>query len=122
MSVEAPVVVGVARFIADLYDAGIEAREIGPVVTFEIDPVGGAHAGTALPTAVSVSEIGCWPAIPPHWAHFEETVRFGVGQPNADDCLPGWRRHSRELVPWDAVTTPVQAWLRHVRGLANTAI
>jgi hypothetical protein len=38
------------------------------------------------------------------------------------DCLPGWKRHSRDYTHTDMSIAPARAWLGHVRGFVSIAI
>ncbi|WP_157981583.1 hypothetical protein [Protaetiibacter intestinalis] len=113
---------GASAFIADLAEQGIEARVDGPAVVYGIEAVAGARVGTAVGTAVSINELGGWPALPPHWVHFPEEVRFESTNTDNVDCLPGWLRHSRDIGAWSMDRPPALNWLAHVRGLVSGAI
>lgn len=111
----------VAAFIADLADHGIHAEVRGPAVVYSVLAVGGALAGTQVLTAVSVIELAGWPAAPPHWLHFKG-VRFAATYTDANDCLDGWLRHSRDIGAWGTDRPAIANWLAHVRGVIKGAI
>lgn len=112
----------VTAFIADLADQGIQANVQGPVVVYSVYAVAGALAGMEVPTAVSLSELGGWPAVPPHWLHFENTIRFSTTNTDTVECLDGWLRHSRDIGAWSTDRPPIVNWLAHVRGVIKDAI
>ncbi|MEU4558898.1 hypothetical protein AB0F72_10935 [Actinoplanes sp. NPDC023936] len=112
----------VASFIADLADHGIQARLQGSAVVYSVYAVTGALAGKEVPTAVSVVELAGWPAAPPHWVHFESTVRFATSNTDTTECLDGWLRHSRDIGAWSTDRPPITNWLAHVRGVIKDAI
>jgi hypothetical protein len=112
---------GIDGFVADLADLGITARREADVVAFEIVPVDGSRAGQAVSTAVSNSELGPWPAIPPHWVHFPTEVVITPTNSDQAECLPGWQRHSRDLQAWSLSVHPGQAWAAHVRSVLSNA-
>lgn len=112
----------VAAFIADLAGQGIEATVQGPAVVYSVYAVAGALAGMEVPTAVSASELAGWPAVPPHWLHFENSVRFATTNTDAAECLDGWLRHSRDIGTWSTDRPPIVNWLAHVRGVIKDAI
>jgi len=112
----------VAAFIADLADQGIQANVQGPAVVYSVYAVAGALAGMEVPTAVSASELAGWPAVPPHWLHFENTVRFAATNTDSVECLDGWLRHSRDIGAWSTDRPPIVNWLAHVRGVIKDAI
>ena len=89
---------------------------------YEVLAVGGALAGQKVVTGVSLSEVGNWPQVPPHWVHLPDSVVFETTNSDNTDCPPGWRRHSREFAFTDMSVPPAIAWLRHVRGLLSRAI
>jgi len=111
----------VATFIANLAQQGIDAAVEGPSVVYSMVVVAGGLVGQTIPTAVSISELSAWPAVPPHWIHFPASVKFVRTNPDPSDCLPGWLRHSREIGTWSADQTPVVRWLAHVRGVVAEA-
>jgi hypothetical protein len=112
----------VAAFIADLADHGIQASVQGSAVVYSVYAVAGALAGKEVSTAVSVSELAGWPAAPPHWLHFESTVRFATSNTDTTECLDGWLRHSRDIGAWSTDRPPIINWLAHVRGVIKDAI
>jgi len=112
---------GVEGFIAALAEHGVTAVSQGPAVIFDLTPVSGRLAGNVVPTGVSVSELTPWPDAPPHWIHFPETVIIEPTNPDQNECLPGWRRHSRDLKGWATSDDPGAAWLAHVRGVLADA-
>lgn len=112
----------VAAFIADLADHGVHARVEGLTVVYSVHAVAGALVGTDVRTAVSASELAGWPAVPPHWLHFETTVRFATTNTDTVDCLDGWQRHSRDIGAWSTDRPPIVNWLAHVRGVIKEAI
>jgi hypothetical protein len=112
---------GAARFIAGLEAAGVPARAEGPVVVYAVTPSRGALANVEVQTAVSISELHSWPLTVPHWLHFPDSVTFAHTNINTDDCLTGWRRHSRDIGQWDTSVPAARTWLAHVRGALNQA-
>jgi hypothetical protein len=114
-----PVRDGVAGFIADLADFGINAVADGAVVKYEVTAVGGALSGHEVPTAVSASELQPWPAAPPHWIHLPDALRFERTNTDQQEVLPGWRRHSRDIGHWNSAGHPGQRWLAHVRRVMS---
>ncbi len=112
----------VAAFIADLADQGIHAEVHGPVVVYSVLAVAGALAGAEVPTAVSMSELTGWPAVPPHWLHFQSSVRFATTNTDANECLDSWLRHSRDIGIWCTDRPPIVNWLAHVRGAIRDAV
>lgn len=113
--------VGLEGFIAGLRRCGLEPVVEADVVTFDIEPVQGAHAGWSLATGASVEEVVSWPAVPPHWVHFPSEVTFSHSntQPSS---RPGFTKHSRQISRWGNAAEPAQAWLAHVRGVAGEAV
>lgn len=112
---------GVAGFIVDLAEWAAPARVEGTTVVFGVRSVGGALEGQQVESAVSVNELGTWPAVPPHWVHFPNKVNLPQVHPDQTDTLPGWTRHSRQIERWEQVTEPGRAWLGHVRAVLATA-
>lgn len=112
---------GVEGFIAALAQHGVAAVRQDPAVTFDLTPVSGAFAGQVVPSGVSVSELAPWPDAPPHWIHFLDTVTIQPTNVDQTECLPGWRRHSRDLKGWATSDDPGAAWLAHVRGVLADA-
>lgn len=113
---------GVAKFLADLARIGIEAAVDGPAVIYEVMPPAGARAGTALLTGVNTSELASWPAIAPHWLHFKNDVSFLTTNPDPNECLEGWTRHSRDAGAWDMNRDPAYNWLAHILGVTSEVI
>lgn len=112
---------GPERFLADLASGGVSARRDGPAIIYTVVPATGALAGTEVDTAVSVSELQSWPTTVPHWLHFPQAITFSRTNADANDCLPGWLRHSRDIGQWDTSAPPLSMWLAHVRGVLSTA-
>ena len=110
------------QFISDMTSAGVRARADGPRILYEVTPVNGALAGKAVTTGVSISEVQSWPAVPPHWVHLPETVRFEQTNSDNTDCAPGYVRHSRDYSYTDTSVPPARAWLSHVRGFLSIAV
>lgn len=110
------------RFIDEMTAAGAPARADGPRILYDVLAVAGALAGQTVTTGVSVSEVQSWPAIPPHWIHLPASVQFAQTNMDDTDCLPGWKRHSRDYTYVDMSIPPARAWLSHVRGFISIAI
>ncbi len=110
------------QFIADMTVAGAPARAEGPRIVYDVSAVNGALAGQIVPTGVSISEVQSWPAVPPHWIHLPETVRFEQTNMDSTDCAPGFIRHSRDYSYNDTSMPPARAWLSHVRGFVSIAV
>ncbi|WP_068494657.1 hypothetical protein [Pseudoclavibacter helvolus] len=110
------------QFIDDLNAAGASARADGPRILYEVTPIDGALAGKIVTTGVSISEVGSWPSVPPHWVHLPETVRFAQTNTDGTDCAPGYMRHSRDYSYTDTSIPPARAWVSHVRGFLSIAI
>jgi hypothetical protein len=110
------------QFIDDMTAAGASARVDGPRILYDVTPVNGALAGQLITTGVSVSEVQSWPAVPPHWIHLPETVRFAQTNIDSTDCAPGFVRHSRDYSYTDTSIPPARSWLSHVRGFVSIAI
>ncbi|GAA1656150.1 MULTISPECIES: hypothetical protein [Microbacterium] len=110
------------QFIDDMTAAGAPARADGPRILYDITPVNGALAGQVVATGVSLNEVQSWPAVPPHWIHLPETVRFEQTNIDSSDCAPGFVRHSRDYNYTDTSIAPARAWLSHVRGFVSIAI
>ena len=94
----------------------------GPRILYDITPVNGALAGQVVATGVSLNEVQSWPAVPPHWIHLPETVRFEQTNIDSSDCAPGFVRYSRDDNYADTSIAPARAWLSHVRGFVSIAI
>jgi hypothetical protein len=110
------------QFIDDMTAAGASARADGPRILYDVTPVNGALAGQVVTTGVSVSEVQSWPAVPPHWIHLPQTVRFAQTNIDSTDCAPGFVRHSRDYSYTDTSIPPARSWLSHVRGFVSIAI
>jgi hypothetical protein len=112
---------GLDGFLASLRRCGLDPVVEAGVVAFTVEPIAGARAGTAVPTGVGTDELGGWPAVPPHWVHFPDDVRFAHSntQPSSK---PGWTKHSRQINRWGDAAEPAQAWVAHVRAIAGAAI
>jgi len=110
------------QFIDDMTAAGASATADGPRILYNVTPVNGALAGKTVPTGVSISEVQSWPAVPPHWIHLPDTVRFEQTNVDSTDCASGFVRHSREYNYSDTSIPPARAWLSHVRGFVSIAI
>jgi hypothetical protein len=113
---------GAARFIADLAEEGLEPTVHGGVVTYYVVPATGARAGQKVITGVSVSELQGWPMAPPHWVHLEDRITFAQTNADTQECLEGWRRHSRDTGVWDMSRKPVHLWIGHVRCVLGQVI
>lgn len=111
----------VTAFIKDLASHGIQSEVQGPAVVYSVDAVAGAYAGSVVPTAVSISELSGWPAVPPHWIHFPITVGFSTTNSDSNECLDGWLRHSRDIGGWSTNQPAINNWLAHVRGVIKDA-
>ena len=81
-----PVPAPVLAFIADLAEHGVQGQVQGPAVVYSVIAVGGGLVGQTVPTAVSLNELGGWPAVPPHWIHFPVPVTFAQ---KSSGRLPG---------------------------------
>lgn len=112
---------GVGRFITSLAAHGVAAVVEGSAVIYDLAAVSGKLAGQAVRTGVSVSELAPWPDGPPHWIHFPEFIAVHPTNVDTNECLPGWRRHSRNLERWAASPDPGAAWLAHVRAVLADA-
>jgi hypothetical protein len=112
---------GLEGFLASLRCCGVEAVVEAGVVAFAVELMAGARAGTAVPTGVGVDELAGWPAVPPHWVHFPDDVRFPASNMQASSRA-GWTKHSRNIQRWGNAAEPAQAWLAHVRTVAGEAI
>jgi hypothetical protein len=112
---------GLDGFIAGLRRQGLEPTVEDGVVTFQIVPIEGAHAGQPVVTGVGADELAPWPAVPPHWVHFPNEVSFAHSntQPSS---RPGFTKHSRGIRRWGNAVEPAQAWLAHARGVAGDAV
>ena len=110
------------QFIDDMTAAGSPARADGPRIIYAVPAVSGALVGQMVTTGVSMSEVQSWPAVPPHWIHLPEVVKFAQTNMDDTDCLPGWKRHSRDYNYTDMSIPPARAWLSHVRGFVSIAV
>lgn len=110
------------RFIDDLTAAGAPARIDGDRILYEVLAVGGDLSGHMVTTGISVSEVQSWPMVPPHWIHLPASISFEATNMDETDCLPGWKRHSRDFSFTDMSMPPALAWLRHVRGFLSIAV
>jgi hypothetical protein len=106
--------IGVEGFIAGLRRCGQEPTLDAGVVTFTIEPLTGARAGTPTTTGVGTDELTGWPAIPPHWVHVPADVTFAHSNTQASS-IAGWLKHSRQIAGWGNAAEPAQAWISHVR-------
>ncbi len=112
---------GLEGFLASLRCCGVVATVDAGVVASAGELTAGARSGTAVPTGVGVDELATWPAVPPHWVHFPDDVRFTASNMQASS-KPGWKKHSRNIQRWGNAAEPAQAWLAHVRAIAGEAI
>lgn len=112
---------GPDRFLADLAAAGVPGHREGPAIVYTVVPATGSLAGDQIDTAVSLTELQSWPTVVPHWLHFRESITFPRTNTDTNDCLLGWRRHSRDVGQWDTSAPPARAWLAHVRGVLGVA-
>jgi hypothetical protein len=112
----AAMTVGTDSFIAGLRRCGIEATVTSSIVVFTVMAV--TRSGTAeVETGVAIPEIDAWPAVPPHWIHLPGSVELANTNINTEETLPGWVRHSRQVVGWGDAEEPAQAWLAHLRSV-----
>lgn len=111
---------GVDGFIAGLAECGVSATVQHDVVTFPVMPVGGAHAGLEVEAGVGTDELGGWPAVPPHWIHLPETVRFASTN-TGPSTIPSWVKHSRGTNNWGDAAHAAQGYLAHVRAVIGEA-
>jgi hypothetical protein len=112
--------IGIDGFIAGLRRCGLEPIVEAGVVTFIVEPLTGAHAGTPVPTGVGTDELSGWPAIPPHWVHVPSTVAFARSNTQTSP-ISGWLKHSRQIGGWGDAAEPAQAWISHVRAVLGEA-
>jgi hypothetical protein len=110
------------QFVDDMAQAGVPVRAESDRVVYDVVSTGGAYAGQAITTGLSMAEIQAWPQVPPHWVQLPAPISLPNTNPDAGDCPPGWYRHSREFVWTDMSVPPAIAWLRHMRGLIAAAI
>jgi hypothetical protein len=113
--------IGVEGFLAGLTGCGVAGEARGGLVIFGLEAIDGAHRGYEIETAVEVDELTRWPAVPPHWIHLPEAVKFARthSQPST---RPGFLRHSRQIRDWGCDADAAQAWLSHHRGVLGEAI
>lgn len=111
----------VTDFLAGLQRCGISPVIQGRIVTYTVEAASGPRAGRPTPTGVNIDELSMWPIAPPHWLHFPVDVTFSATNASGEDTLPGWVRHSRQMVNWGDATEPAQAWIAHVRSILETA-
>lgn len=112
---------GSQRFVADLSVEGVDSRIEGPAVVFTVTPIAGALVGLEVETAVSINELQSWPATVPHWLHFTDSIAFVHSNIDTNECLPGWRRHSRDIGLIDTTVPVIRTFLAHVRGALSSA-
>ncbi|MFB8276982.1 hypothetical protein [Nocardia colli] len=113
-------VAGVDAFVAGLHRCGVELTREGGVVIFAVEAVT-ISGPRILQTGVAVAELQAWPAVPPHWVHFPDSIQFTSTNTNSGETLPGWTRHSRDIRDWGNAAEPAQAWLAHVRSVLADA-
>ena len=106
--------------IAGLERCGANPAISDGVVTFDVVPVAGAHAGQTVRSGISADEAGTWPAIPPHWVHLPATITL-THTNTQPSPLPSWLMHSRNITGWGNATDPAQAWLAHIRSVLSAA-
>jgi hypothetical protein len=107
---------GVDGFMAGLRRCGLEPTVEAGVVTFNVQPLTGAHAATSVTTGVGTDELSGWPAIPPHWVHLPSSITFARSNTQPSP-LSGWLKHSRQIPRWGDAAEPAQAWIAHVRAV-----
>ncbi len=110
---------GAEKFVDDMTKAGFDVCVEAEVVTFQITPVDGAHAGCLVDTGVSSGELDPWPQAPPHWVHFPDSVGFSRTNPKPSP-KSGWVMHSRNLHGWGDAP-PAVCWASHVRAVLSEA-
>src|ERR671934_2635828 len=96
---------GLEGFLASLRRCGVEAVVEAGVVAFAVEPLAGARAGRVVPTGVGLDELSGWPAVPPHWVHFPDEVRFTNSNTQASSRT-GWTKHSRNIQRWGNAAEP----------------
>jgi hypothetical protein len=111
---------GVDGFVAGLRDCGVTTVIQDGVVVFSVEPVDGVMVGQIVSAGVSTNELTAWPAVPPHWVHLPNAVRFARSNPQPSE-LPGWTKHSRGTNGWGDAAHPAQAYLAHVRAVVGEA-
>lgn len=112
--------IGIDGFINGLCRCGLEPVVDAGVVTFVVEPLTGADAGTAVASGVGVDELSGWPAIPPHWVHLPGDITFTRSNMQASP-IAGWLKHSRQIAGWGNAAEPAQAWISHVRAVLGEA-
>ena len=112
--------VGVDGFVAGLRRCGVEVIQKTDVVIFAVDALT-ISGSRIIQTGVAAAELQAWPAIPPHWVHFPDSIQFTSTNTSASETLPGWTRHSRDIRDWGNAAEPAQAWLAHVRSVLADA-
>lgn len=110
----------VDQFVEDLRRLGLEPRREDGLVSYTVEPVDGARAGTSVATAVAVGELARWPLVPPHWIHLPADVALSRTN-SRPSTKPGWKMHSRNFNDWGRDTDPGVAWASHVRGVLSEA-
>lgn len=108
---------GVEGFLAGLRRCGCEPVVENGVVQFTVTAVAGSHASQDVPTGVDVGELAAWPTAPPHWIHLPSSIAFPAGTNAEPSAVPGWSKHSRNIVGWGNAEEPAQAWLAHARAV-----
>lgn len=121
MTTEIAAITGVDGFVAALQSYGVDPEVTSGLVTYTITPVTGALAGRPLRTGVILHEVAPWPMAPPHWIHLPEEVAFAQTNKGGSP-MPGWASHSRDIKAWGTATSPIAAWLAHVRGVLGGAV
>ena len=112
--------VGVDGFLTGLQRCGVEPAVNGTIVVFTV--AAAARSGPlTTQTGVAVTQLQAWPAVPPHWIHLPASVTFTSTNVNPDETLPGWLRHSRNIIGWGDAHEPAQAWLAHLRSVLQEA-
>lgn len=121
MTTQLAATTGVDGFVAGLEGYGLDPQVTSGLVTYTVTPVTGALAGRLVRTGVILHEITPWPAAPPHWIHLPQEITFP--QTNVGGSpMPGWVGHSRDIQAWGTASTPIAAWLAHVRGVLSGAV
>ena len=110
---------GVQGFIDDLTQLGLAPVVEAELVVYQITPVEGAHAGTALKTGISSDELASWPQAPPHWVHLPDAIGFSRTNSRAS-TKPGWLKHSRDTIGWGDAPPGIW-WTSHVRAVLGEA-
>lgn len=110
---------GVQGFIDALTELGFDPEVEDGLVVYRIEPVDGAHAGTAVVTGVSVDELSPWPQAPPHWIHLPAGVSFPETN-SRSSTKADWLKHSRNVIGWGDAS-PGVCWTSHVRAVLGEA-